>query len=59
MVLRALHVRFDPGDLGFERFDARLQLLDRHGVQILLCKSNDGIVGIAREEVVQIHVMNR
>lgn len=55
MGLGALHVGFDAGDLGLEAFDPRLQLLDRHGVEVLLCKSDERVVGLAWEKVVQIH----
>ena len=55
MVLRTLHMRLDPGDLGLERLDTSLQLLNRNGIEVLLCKSDERIVGLAWEEVVQIH----
>lgn len=55
MILRTLHMRFDAVDLSFQRLDPRVQLLDRHGVEILLCKGDERIVGLAREEVFQIH----
>lgn len=48
-------MRLYAGDLGFECFDALLQLIDRKRVQILLCKRDERVVGLAREEVVQIH----
>jgi hypothetical protein len=59
VILRTLHVRLYPVDLNPERFDPRLQLLDRHGVEILLCKGDKRIVGLARKQVVQIHGWNR
>ena len=55
MILGTLHMRFDAVDLCFERRNPRLQLLDRHGVEVLLCKGDERIVGLAREEVFQIH----
>ncbi len=59
MILRTLHMRFDAVDLSFQRLYPRLQLLDRHGVEVLLCKGNERIVGLAREKVFQIHGLNR
>ena len=58
MVLRTLHVRLDPRDLGPERLDTSLQLLNRNGIEVLLCKSDERIVGLAWEKVVQIHSPN-
>lgn len=55
MSLRALHVGFYAGDLGLEGFDAGLQLLDRHGVQVLFCKFHQRIAGLAREQVFEVH----
>lgn len=55
MVLRTFHVRLDPRDLSPERLDTSQQLLDRDGIEVLLCKSDERIVGLAWEEVVQIH----
>lgn len=56
MILRTLHMGLDALDLRFQGLDPRLQLLDRHGIEVLLCKGDEGIVGLAREEVFQIHV---
>lgn len=55
MILRTLRMRFYAVDLRFQRLDPLLQLLDRHGVEVLLCKGDERIVGFAREEVFQIH----
>lgn len=55
MILRTLHMRLDAVDLRFQRLYPRQQLLDRHGVEVLLCKSDEWIVGLAWEEVFQIH----
>lgn len=55
MILRTLHMRLDAVDLGLQRLNSRLQLLDRHGVEVLLCKGDERIVGLAREKVFQIH----
>lgn len=49
-------MRFDAADLRLQRLDPRQQLLDRHGVEVLLCKGDEWIVGLAWEEVFQIHV---
>jgi hypothetical protein len=53
--LGALHMGFDPGDLGFEPFDALLQLLDRQRVEVLLAQRDQRVVRLAREKLVQIH----
>ena len=45
--LSPLRMRFDTGDLRLERLDAGLQLLDRHGVEVLLRKLDQGIAGLA------------
>src|SRR5690242_6357221 len=45
----------DAGDFGLQRFDPRFQLLDRHGVEVLLCKRDERVIGLAREEFFQIH----
>lgn len=55
MGLRPVHVRFDACDLGLEGFDAGLQLLDRHGVEVLLCKLDQRVAWLAREQVVEVH----
>lgn len=59
MVLRTLHMRLDAGNLGLQRFNPRFQLLDRHGVEVLLRKRDERVVGLAREKVFQIHGGNR
>jgi NADPH:quinone reductase len=56
MGFRPLHVRFDARDLDPQRLDPRLQLLDRHGVEVLLCKRDERVVGLVREELFQIHL---
>ena len=58
MNLGALHVRFDAGDLGFERFDPLLQLRDRQRVEVLLGQRDQRIVGFARKEFVEVHGAN-
>jgi len=55
MVLSTLHMCLDAGDFGLQRFDPRFQLLDRHGVEVLLCKRDERVIGLAREEFFQIH----
>ena len=48
-------MRFDPGDLGLQRFDPFLQLVDRQRVEVLFAKRHERIVGLAREEIFQVH----
>jgi len=55
MVLSTLHMCLDAGDFGLQRFDPRFQLLDRYGVEVLLCKRDERVIGLAREEFFQIH----
>ena len=52
---RARHMRLDPGDLGLERFDPRVELLDRDGVEILSYKFDQRVAGFAREEFLEVH----
>ena len=59
MGLGALHVRFDPSDLGLQRLDTLFQFLDRHRVEVLAAKLDEWIAGLAWEEVFQIHGANR
>lgn len=49
------HMRFDAADLGLQRLDPGLKLLDRQGIEVLLCERDERVVGLAREEVFQIH----
>ncbi len=55
MLVDRRDVRFDPSDLHLEGRDSGLQLLDRHGVQVLLGELGQRVVGLAWEKVVQIH----
>ena len=55
MRLRALHVRLDAPDFVFQRIDSGVQLLDRHRIEVLLSERNERIVGLAREQLIQIH----
>jgi len=59
MRLGALHVRFDACDLRLQRFDALFQLLDRHRIKVLAAKLDEGIAGLAWEEIFQVHGANR
>ena len=55
MDLRFVHVRLDPGNLSLQRFDPRLQLVDRQWIKVLLAERDQRIVGLAREEVFKVH----
>lgn len=59
MSLRLLHVIFDACDLGLQCFDPHLQFVDRHRIEVLLCKLDQGIAGLAWEEVIEVHGRNR
>jgi len=58
MVNGALGMFTDALDLGFERGDARVQLLDRKGIEILAAERDEGIVGTSGQEIVCIHVQS-
>jgi NADPH2:quinone reductase len=53
--LGAVDVSLHAGDLGFQGFDTSVKLIDRDGVQILLCKFDQRIARLARKEIFQIH----
>jgi hypothetical protein len=55
---RALHVGFDTRDLGLQRFDPLLQLFNRQRIKILPRKRDQRILGLAREEVFEVHGAN-
>ena len=59
MCLRPLHMSFDTGDLGPQPLDPRLELLDRHRIEVLLAKLDQGVPGLAWEKVVEVHEVNR
>ena len=52
---RALHVRLNPRDLRLQRLDPLIKLLDRHRVEVLAAKRDERIVGLAREQVFEVH----
>ena len=55
MRARPRDVRFNARDLGLERCDARMQLLDRNRIEVLPAKGDQRIVGLAREKFVEVH----
>lgn len=55
MGLNAVDVSFDASDLGLQSFDPGVQLIDRDGVEILLCKLDQRVARLARKEIVQVH----
>jgi hypothetical protein len=57
--LGTLHVRFNPADLGRQRFVAGGELLDSHRVEVLLPKFDQRIAGFAGKKIVEIHGPNR
>lgn len=58
MVNGALDFLLDPGDLGFQRGDARLKLLDRKWIEILATERGDRIVDALGQEIFRIHPPN-
>ena len=55
MRLSALHMRFDTSDLGFQRLNAGLQLLNRHGIEILFRKLDQRVAGLAWKKIFKVH----
>jgi len=58
MDLRALHVTFDPCDLGLKRLDPLFEFFDGHRIEVLARERDQRIVGFAREEIFEIHAPN-
>ena len=59
MVNSALHFPARPDDFGFQNGDARFQFGDRQRVQILAHQFGERIARPFRENLVQIHRMER
>ena len=59
MRLGALHVRFDPGDLGIQRFDPLLEFIDGQRIEILFRQGDERIIRFTWKEFVQVHGQNR
>ena len=59
MRLCAGDVSLDAKDFNLQRFDASMELLDRHRVEVLLRKLDERVAGFAWEKVFQIHGLNR
>ncbi len=59
MRLRSSHMGFDAGDFSPECLDAGDELLDRHGVEVLLSDFDQRVAGLAGEKFVQVHGLNR
>ena len=55
MVNGAFKLLSNAHDLGFERGDARRQLLDREWIEILATERSDGIVGTSGQDFLAIH----
>ena len=55
MRLGTVHMGFDAGDLRLQRLDPGVELLDRNGVEVLLGELHEGIAGLAREEILEVH----
>ena len=55
MALSATHMGFNASDFGFQGLDPRLQLLNRHRVEVLLRELNERVAGLAGKEVFQVH----
>jgi hypothetical protein len=55
MVNGAVLVPFDPGDFGFERGNALVELRHRQGVEILSGELRQRIIAAARKILIGIH----
>lgn len=55
MVNRGIDPGANPNDLGFERFDSGVKLVDRQRIEVLPAQLGQRIVGLAWEELVQVH----
>ena len=55
MRLRTIDMSFHAGNLGLQGFDAGMQLVNRDGVEILLCKFRQRVARFAREEILEVH----
>src|SRR5689334_21871358 len=50
-----IHVRLDPADFRLESLDTLLELVDRHGVEVLPGKFHQRVTGLAWKEVFLVH----
>src|SRR5688572_33086051 len=50
-----IELRFYPDDLGLEDGDPGLELLDRQRIEVLPGEQGQRIVGLVREELVEVH----
>ena len=48
-------MRLDSGNLGIQRFDPLLELVDAQGVEVLAAELDQRVAGFRREEVVDVH----
>src|SRR5947209_2360264 len=48
-------MRFYAGDFDFERLNPLVKLIDRHRVEVLPGERDEWILGLAREEIFQVH----
>ena len=51
----ALDMRFDAGDLGLQRFDSLVELVDAQRVEVLAAELDQGVARLRREKVVDVH----
>jgi len=53
--LGAVHMCLDPSDFGLQRLDPLLELVDREWIEVLLAERDQGVVGLVREQLVEVH----
>lgn len=59
MRLSSIDVGLHAGDLRLQGEDPGVKLLDRDGVEILFCKLRQRVARLAREEILEVHLLNR
>ena len=59
MGLCPLHVRLNPSDLRLQGLDPLLELDNRQRVEVLLAECDERVVGLAREEIFEVHEPDR
>jgi len=51
----AVYMRFDPCDLCFQQLDPNMKLFDGDWIKVLPPERYEGIVWLAREQIVDVH----
>lgn len=59
MRLSSIDVGLHAADFRLQGEDPGVKLLDRDGVEILFCKLRQRVARLAREEILEVHLLNR